>query len=160
MSIARATYILLSFAISVAAGLYWGSFLKDGNAAVSAIIDVLAILSAVLVAVISIIGDPSMLLPGNWRVGYIHAQEIQNRISRFSYLFLVYILTLIASIISIAVKDINNVYTDTLYSVLTGLAVFSFLLSIPLPFVLMSIQKDRMSEVVRSRRENGSASSH
>lgn len=153
MSWPRAIYILTSVVISVAIGYFFGHHLRVSGSAVGSIIDTLAIFAAVLVAVISIIGDPSMLLPGNWRVGYTHAQDIQRRIARFSFLFLVYVITLIISIVAIVCKDSEFEHVDLVFSVLAMFATLSFLLSLPLPFVLMGIQKDRMDEVVRSRKD-------
>lgn len=152
---ARAIYIVLSFAAAIPVGLFGGQYLYSANTAVSSLIDVFAILAAVLVAVISIIGDPAMLLPGGWRVGYVHAQEIQGRIARFSHLFFVYILTLATAIVAIVVKDSQVSWASHVFQLLAGMAAFSFLLSVPLPYVLMSIQTERMKEAVKKRKENG-----
>lgn len=132
-------------------GLEVGEVLNNSEAVLSGIIDVFAILAAVLVAVISIIGDPSMLMPGNWRVGHEHAKDIQKRISRFSHLFTVYIAILLLVIIAQIVDkaDIEPMYY--VFNALAGLTVFGFLLSVPLPYSLMSIQRERMDEEIKRR---------
>lgn len=153
MIAARPLYIGITFIAAVLAGWIGGPPLAMSSSAVSAIIDVFAILAAVLVAVISIIGDPSMLIPGSWRIGYVHAEQIQLRIARFSYLFLLYILTLLNCVIAMMAKDSEwNMSYEVFFS-LSFLSSWSFLLSIPLPFSLMGIQRDRMKEVIKSRKE-------
>lgn len=148
----RTIYITIAIAISLLSSFYGAPYIDQSASAISSIIDIYAILAAVLVAVISIIGDPAMLIPGGWRVGHVHAQQIQRRIGRFSHLFLLYILTLMFAVISIVAKDNQLIYRHILYYLLTFLASFSFILSLPLPYTLMKIQKDRMDEIVRKRK--------
>lgn len=152
MDTRRTAYIFFSAVIAAAVSFYFSPFLDKTNNVISSIIDIYAILAAVLVAVISIIGDPTMLIPGGWRIGYVHAQQIQRRIGRFSHLFFLYLTTLFIAIIAMAVKD--NDYDNKLfiYYIFTFVSVFSFLLSITLPYTLMKIQKDRMDEVIRKRK--------
>jgi len=153
---ARILYLAVSLFLSVGSSLLVGPSLWQSESAVGAIIDVFAILAGVLVAVISIIGDPAMLLPGNWRFGYLHAQQIQKRLGRFSHLFLLYLLTLSSAIIAVVLRDVSSSYALSAFYLLGFLASLSFIISLPLPYVLMSIQRERMEEVVRKRKETGS----
>lgn len=146
-------YVLFSLAISIFAGIRYGELLVGADAFLSGVIDVFAILAGVLVAVISIVGDPSMLIPGNWRVGYEHAKDMQDRIARFSYLFSLYIIT-IGSVLFLRIVDFRKIDGFIwLYKSTLVLSIFGILVSITLPFILMSIQKERMSEEVRRRKE-------
>jgi len=115
-------------------------------------IAVFAILAGVLVAVISIIGDPSMLMPGNWRVGFEHAKDIQERISRFAHLFTLYLISIFLSLLAQFITDNKIENLDFVFDALMFFSVLSILLSIPLPYSLMSIQKDRMDEEIRRRK--------
>lgn len=148
----RTIYIFLAAIISLLVSFYGAPSLEKTTNTISSIIDIYAILAAVLVAVISIIGDPAMLIPGGWRVGHVHAQQIQRRIGRFSHLFLLYIVTLMLAIMTMTAKDNQSDIRNALYFGFTFMASFSFILSLPLPYTLMKIQKDRMEEIIRKRK--------
>lgn len=156
---ARGIYIIIAFAASVAAAYFWGGYLKNSDGAMSALIDVFAILAGVLVAVISIVGDPSMLLPGNWRIAYVHAEEMQNRIANFSHLFFVYIMSLLLLVVGMVLKDAKAENVEGVFILMTFFSTFGILLSIPLPYSLMALQKERMREEVKARRSRHNSNS-
>lgn len=153
---ARAWYIIGTLILSLLAAYWGGMLLKGSDAARDGLINLFAILAGVLVAVISIIGDPSMLLPGNWRVGSEHADEMQKRIARFSHLFLIYIISLVLLVLGAVVKDAQLVKLDAVFPALTFFCAWGALLSIPLPYCLMAIQKERMKEEIKNRKKKGS----
>ncbi|TAW18447.1 hypothetical protein [Rhizobium ruizarguesonis] len=152
---ARGYYISAALIVALAASYFGGDLLKQSHDAQDALINLFAILAGVLVAVVSIVGDPSMLLPGNWRVGHEHAKDMQNRIANFSHLFFVYIVALLLLVVGMVVKDANIPHADFIYPLMTFFVVLGVLLSIPLPYSLMSIQKERMREEIKSRRNRG-----
>lgn len=147
-------YYIIFCAVTAALASYFGAdFLRHSPSALGAMIDIFSILAGVLVAVISIVGDPSMLLPGNWRLGYEHADEMQKKIANFSHLFFSYILSLIFIVLCMVLND-NKIETfDFAFNVLAFSAVLSLLLSVPLPYSLMAIQKERMREEIRTRKK-------
>ena len=120
--------------------------------ALEGIISVFSILAGVLVAVISIIGDPSMLLSGNWRIGYEHAKDIQKKIGNYANLIAIYVLVLIGVLIAIILKDNDAQGFKWFYAALLGLTTWGLLLSLPLPYSLMAIQKERMEEEIKRRK--------
>ena len=152
----RIFYIIGSALVAGFYAFYWGALLQKSDAAVGNITAVISILAGVLVAVISIVGDPSMLLKGNWRVGKEHAKEIQNRLSRFSHLFFVYVLTLIGLVVATVMRDAKTSYVELAFQCVSFLVVFSLLLSLPLSYSLMRIQRDRMNKEVNDRKGSGS----
>lgn len=153
----RGIYIICTLVMSGVVGWRWGGMLRGSEAVLSGIIDVFAILAGVLVAVISIIGDPSMLLPGNWRVGFEHAKDIQDRIARFAHLFSVYLTTIFLALVSQFLDSANVPNVDWVFSILLSVSIFGICLSLPLPYSLMGIQKERMKEEIERRkaRPNG-----
>lgn len=155
---ARGIYIIVAFIGSIAVAYFWGSYLKNSDNAMNALINVFAILAGVLVAVISIVGDPSMLLPGNWRVAHVHAEQMQNKIANFSHLFFVYIVALLLLVLGMVLKDAKAEGANSLFAVMTFFSAFGILLSIPLPYSLMSLQKERMKEEIRARRSRAGQS--
>ncbi|MBP2538148.1 cytochrome bd-type quinol oxidase subunit 2 [Agrobacterium tumefaciens] len=154
----RGIYIIVAFLTAIAVAYFWGGFLENSDNAMSALIDVFAILAGVLVAVISIVGDPSMLLPGNWRVAHVHAEEMQNKIANFSHLFFVYIISLLLLVLSMVMKDNGMSGPSFVYNLTAFFSTFGVLLSIPLPYSLMALQKERMREEVKARRSRSGSS--
>lgn len=154
---ARGIYIMVSLTLSCVLGWAFGGMLRGSEAVLSSIIDVFAILAGVLVAVISIIGDPSMLLPGNWRVGFEHAKDIQDRIARFAHLFTVYLVAIFLAVAAQFLDAAEIPGGGWVFSLLLGVAVFGVCLSLPLPYSLMSIQKERMSDEIKRRQTQDGA---
>lgn len=148
----RGWYIIASAAISLTVAILFPGALMSSMTALEGIISVFSILAGVLVAVISIIGDPSMLLSGNWRIGYEHAKDIQKRIGNYANLIAIYVLILIGVLIAIIMKDSGVQGFKWFYAALLGLTTWGLLLSLPLPYSLMAIQKERMEEEIRRRK--------
>lgn len=148
-------YLLLCAIISLLSGYFGGELLYNSDSALSHLISVFSILAGVLIAVISIIGDPSMLIPGNWRSAYEHAQDVQNKIANYSDIFSIYTLSLILLVLSSLFKDNNLISLYLVFNLAAGFSTLGLLLSLPLPYSLMQIQKDRMSEEIKHRKERG-----
>ena len=153
---ARGYYILFSLGLAFAAAFWGGTLLKESADARDGLINVFAILAGVLVAVISIVGDPSMLLPGNWRVGYEHAKDMQQKIANFSHLFAIYIVSLLLLVTCAVIADAKTEHFDFVFRFLNFFVTLAILLSVPLPYSLMAIQKERMEEEIKSRKKRAS----
>lgn len=151
LTIRNWSFIVVSVLISIGCGAFFGKLLATSDAALSGILSVFSILAGVLVAVISIIGDPSMLLTGNWRLGYVHAEQIQIRLARYAHVIFIYFIILILVLVCTVIKDNKIEGVDIIFQILTGITVFGLLVSLPLPYGLMSIQKERMAEEVKRR---------
>ncbi|MDH7790719.1 hypothetical protein [Ochrobactrum sp. AN78] len=154
LTVVNWVFFISAFAFSVWAGRKYGNLLEQAESALSGILGVFSILAGVLVAVISIIGDPSMLLSGSWRTGYTHAEQIQLRLARFSHLVFIYIVTLVLVLVATVVQENKVSGFSVLYQFVMGFTVFAVILSLPLPYILMAIQKDRMKAEVK-RRQSG-----
>lgn len=148
----RGIYIIISVILSVYIGWKWGVCLSDASKTISHIIQVFSILAGVLVAVISIIGDPSMLLPGNWRVSFESAKDNQVKIARFAHLFTIYLLAILFALISIFWIEAQMPLYPPLFQLLLGFSVLAILLSLSLPYSLMAIQRNRMQSETDARR--------
>jgi len=152
----RGIYIIVSLVASAVVTYYFPNALQGSEKALEGIISVFSILAGVLVAVMSIIGDPSMLLTGNWRLGYEHAKEIQKRISNYANLIALYVIVLIGVLVLMALKDGGATEYNWAFTLVQALAGWGLLLSVPLPYSLMAIQKDRMTEEVNRRKASPS----
>ncbi|MBL4907382.1 MAG: hypothetical protein JKX94_08020 [Sneathiella sp.] len=111
-----------------------------------------SILAASLFAVISIVGDPSMLLSGNWRQAWKGAKDIQLRLMRLTYLFVLYLVVL-ALLVASEIVEYNAMESwYFVHDVLAFVAVFSFLISVWLPFEIKEIQISRLEKEIAARK--------
>lgn len=93
-----------------------------------------------------------MLLTGNWRLGHEHAKDIQKKIGNYSNLIAVYIVTLLGVLVAILLKDAKVPGYSWVYAIVLGFSTWGLLLSLPLPYSLMAIQKERMNEEIKRRK--------
>lgn len=138
--------------ISTAFGIYCGDTLRCSEKALDYIGTIYSILAGTLFAVISIIGDPSMLLSGNWRVARVSAERRQRDILGFNFLFCSYLITLGLLVICAMIKheEIKSLYFS--FHLLGFFTAFSFLWSFRIPFRLQQIQKLRLEDEIKSRK--------
>ena len=122
---------------------------------------IFSVLAASLFAVISIISDPSFLLPGNWRGSWEQAKHIQLRLFQLINLFILYLIVLALLVISeiIEAKQLACLYF--IHDVFAFVAVFSFCMSLFwLPFEIVKIQKRRLEQEIMYRKERQRRSSN
>ncbi|MBX4954282.1 hypothetical protein HJB76_02075 [Rhizobium lentis] len=143
-TVGSATAIL----VAGAATYQFGGTLSNKADVLSFIASIFSILAAVLLAVISILGDPSMLLDHSWRHSYISAEETQRKIHRQTDIFIVYVSLLICLFVFMLSDPAAAIYwyVQHLAFFLTSLA---FLASLTLPFTLKAIQKNRLDRAIK-----------
>lgn len=126
-----------------------GPFLKSENA-LSATAGLSGTFAGFIVAILTILGDASALLPGNWRVAALQAEEIENRALRLRVIFFCYLASAFLSIymIGLAETDTGSGIIGILYA---SLVVYCFIISVELPTTLRSIQQDRVSAIIEQR---------
>jgi hypothetical protein len=123
--------------------------------ATNVIVTVFSIMAGFLIAVISLLGDHS-ILPGSWRIGELQRNGIHNRLNRQKWLFYLYLVTL-AIIFAAALTGKHwPTVTGWLERFYFGSATTAFLLSFRLPAELMNIQVDRIDAVIDARRSKAS----
>jgi hypothetical protein len=151
-----ATGRCLFFALALAAGCgaaTWGQPLIHGNeSAVNIIVTVFSILSGFLVAVITIIGDPSGVAARNsWQFTELNRRNVHHRLIRNKWMFVLYLITLTLIFVSSLLSSIPcvQVWLERVY---LGLAVVAFVLSFRLPWALAHTQMQRYDELIREQR--------
>src|SRR5436190_23253951 len=89
------TIFFLVCAILAAVASYFAQPYMIGNAdAILIIITVLTVFAGFLVAIITIIGDPAMVPEGSWRKAELKRDEVENRLYRQSWLFVIYLVAI------------------------------------------------------------------
>jgi hypothetical protein len=109
-----------------------------------------------LVAVMVIIGDPTMIPAGSWRVAEDRRDSVERKLIRHMWLFWIY-LGVIGLIFLISVlKDAKFNYIDEIRSYVERaymfMAVFSFLLTLALPKMVSDVQRARVDAEIERRR--------
>lgn len=134
----------------------WGGELINGNErATGVIVTVFSILAGFLIAVMTLLGDQSML-PGGWKLGIVYRDRMRAKLTRQKWLFCLYLVTLAVIFASALMKDLYPDRVLILERVYFGLATTAFVLSIRLPWTLMSIQVDRLDAVIAARKAKSS----
>lgn len=141
--------IFYGIAVFVSAVLtyFYGNLLTNETDVLGIVATIFSILAGVLIAVISILGDPSMLLDQSWRHSYFSAAETQRQLHRQTDIFIVYIVLLIGLFVFMLCDELSPWFWYIQHAVffLTSLA---FIASLSLPYTLKSIQKLRLQRVI------------
>lgn len=143
----RAAIFITALIISVTITLLFGDKLKNNVDVLSFIATIFSILAAVLIAVISILGDPSMVLDSSWRHGYLSAAETQRKIHRQTDIFILYIILLMSLFIFMLIDPTSSSFW-LVQHITFFLTVLAFILSLTLPYSLISIQKARLKKAI------------
>ena len=152
VSLTKIIFLLLCIATAAAAAWFGGDILRTSEKPAEYIATTFSILAGVLFAVVSIVGDPGMLMPGNQRYGWESAKLIQKDLQQFNLLFLVYLITLGLLVLSEIVEAAGAVDFYWIFRVLAFFATLGFCASLGLPFAFAHIQTQRLAEELDSRK--------
>ncbi|NKF51381.1 hypothetical protein G3R49_12515 [Shewanella sp. WXL01] len=136
-------------------GSYFAQPLVHGNdSATTLIVTVFTVLAGVLMAVITLIGDPKSLPSGSWRKAELAYQRTYNRLMRHKWLFLLYLWVLALIFLSILFKGKLANYQSVIEYIYLFLANVAFILSLRLPSSLLAIQLERIEYEIEQRRKD------
>lgn len=148
----RLSWFVAGVAASSALSWQFAQSLPNSPDVLSMIATVFSILAAALIAIISILGDPSMLQDQSWRHNTVSSQETQRKLHRQTNLFIGYLLIL-CLLLGFMLTDKDSVWfvwvqRATFFSVGVG-----FWQSLSLPATLKAIQRKRLEDAIGARRE-------
>ena len=154
----KVDYAKIRYAIAVilysGAGAFYGQPLIHGNDnAINIIVTVFSILAGFLVAIITIIGDPSSLPSGGWQRARLGSEVLYNRLTRHRLLFLLYLTTLLLIFIASLIKGKVPYIEIWIERIYLFFSIAAFSLSFQLPTSLMNLHKERIEHEIESRRE-------
>ena len=153
VSKSRFTYFIISGAISIYAAIFHGDLISGNEMALHTIVTVFSILAGFLVAVMTIIAEPMGNIGRTWRFYELKRDAVRRRLMRQKFLFVFYIITLILIFFYSLVRGKNASLDGYVESGIVGLSVFCFVMSLSLPWVLMSTQLDRFDEIIDEKRK-------
>lgn len=148
-------YSVISVIAGILAGYFGLCLIDDNENATGVIVTVFSILAGFLIAVMTLLGDQS-ILPGTWRIAEVQRRKIRTKLIRQKWLFYTYLLILLVIFVSSLTKSHWPETTDLLERLYFGLATTAFLLSFRLPSTLMEVQMDRVEAVIGARRRDSS----
>ena len=152
---------LLLLAIGVTAGLVTllcGHSLIDGNEVVLRIlVTTFSVLVGVLLAVLTIAGDPKFLYQGNWRVASGHRRQIRVALGLYQCLFYVYLSVILLVVLSALVGPLTAEVPAVRWIARVGvsLGVMALIWSFALPTRFIRVQMERIDDEVDHRRRPG-----
>lgn len=125
--------------------------------AASIIVTVFTVLAGFIVGIIVLVGDPSLLPPGDWKEAETHRDLVEKRLIRHAWLFGLYLVTIGFVFLSVVVNGKSSEAPDWVKywssAVSAWLAISSFLLSLALPKMMMDMQRDRVNREIEVRRK-------
>jgi hypothetical protein len=148
----RLTYFGIAALAGALAGFFGGCLIHDNHDAVEVIVTVFPILAGFLVAIMTIVGDPSVFGGRSWRAAELAMDPTYRSLVRQKWLFLLYLITVAGVFAAALLKKKWPMTTEIIERVYFGLAVGAFVLSLSLPGSLMRIQLERHEAMIARRR--------
>lgn len=144
-------YGIIAVSAGVVAGWCGLDFVHNNEKARDVIVTVFSILAGFLIAIMTLLGDQSVL-PGSWRIAETQREAIRSKLIRQKWLFYFYLVTLSLIFIHTLIETKYLVLADWIERGYFGFAVTSFILSFKLPSTLMEVQTDRIDAVIGARK--------
>ncbi|MBB5703447.1 hypothetical protein FHS76_003350 [Ochrobactrum daejeonense] len=149
----RIAYAASGVLISLGLSYLFSDRLKNTADIISYVATVFSILAGVVIAIVSILGEPSMIAESSWRKDFYAAKEIQRKIHRHTDVFVLYIVLLSALFVFSLLSPSDSIF-KYIQSSCFFLISLSFWMSLSLPFSLKAIQQKRMNKAIASRQKS------
>lgn len=149
----RIALIAVACVLGALGGYYGQPWIHDNDRAINVIVTAFSILAGFLVAIMTIIADPSAFARRSWRAHEFARSAIYNKLRRQRYLFLLYLATLSAIFLESLVPKHWSALITWIERVYFGMAIAAFVVSFGLPETLMRIQLERFDHAIESRRK-------
>ena len=136
--------------------LYVGPSAKGtSDTALTILATALSILAGILLAIITMLGDPRSLYPGSWRVASGHRRQIRHALNRAAMLFWVYLAVIALAFGSTLLEAYAPSVVDARWvkHVALSLGSMALLWSFSLPWVIRRAQLERLDDEVERRRK-------
>lgn len=161
----RAVFLLLGILMSSWTAYYAEQYVAGSPTVLSVLITVFTVFAGFLVATVAILGDPSLIPPGSWRVAEARRDGIETRLITHVWLLTFYLIAIALLFVGVVLRNIPNTIVPDILKTWIGRAylffgVFAFLLTFALPRSLFIFQINRVdAEIERRRRSDGIAAS-
>lgn len=153
IDIKKVLYAIFTTIISGICSYYLQPYIHGNTDAINVIVTVFSILAGFLVAIITIIGDPSSLPSGSWRIAQLGSETVKNRLVRHKWLFFMYLITLVLIFITILIKGQFPKIEKYIEYIYLFFAIGAFIVSFRLPSSLMNLHQERIEHEIEARRK-------
>ena len=149
-------FILLAFGIGIGIFIGW---LDIGNAKTSESLRLavmsFSILTGMLIAVMTLVGDPRLLLSGNWRIAYEHKEDLKNVLLRCTLLCFFYLVAILLLFLTSLFITSGEIFarTEIFARIARGFATTIMIWSFGLPIMIYFAQIDRLEREIEQRRK-------
>ena len=115
---------------------------------------IFSFLGAAVFAVVAIIADPGLLIPGTWRKALSDAREVQKKVHTLHLLVVVYLLVLGLGAFSETIPGgkISQDAARWYHLFFQWLSVVALILSLRLPYFVRDVQVERLDHEIEKRR--------
>jgi len=145
--------------IAGVAALYGEPLVKNNTDAITILTTVFTVFAGFLVAIITVLGDPSMVPDGTWRAAETRREKIESQLILHVWLFLAYLVAIALLFAGIVIRtapgvpDFVKIWIDRGY---LFLGVLSFLLTFGLAKSMLALQMARFdAEITKRRKQAG-----
>lgn len=139
----RLIKITAAVLVSGAVGYLFQPMVAHNADAVNTVVTIFSILAGFLIAVITLIAEPTLKQARNWEELQLMKRTVERKLFRQKLLFFLYLITLGVALGTFLVPDTHADMRRWLETAFLGLATFVFLASFDLPGSLMRIQMER-----------------
>lgn len=142
---------ILLFSIAVSIAWYFQPFVHGNSDAVNILVTLYSILAGVLIAVITIIGDPVFLVGGkSWRYSELKRKEIVTQLRNKRLLFFLYLFTLVLILLTKILPGSSvTEWSERVYLILSFYGLY---FSFRLPSTIMKAQEEKLDQYIKQRR--------
>lgn len=158
---ARIVFLFVSGMLSGVAAYYGQPLVHCNTDAITILITVMTVFAGFLVAIIAILGDPSMLPDGSWRAAEMSHPAVYNKVVTYAWLFRLYLVAIAFLFAGALIDKAQNAVVPAIWKIWIErsylfFGVFSFLCTVTLPGTLGRLQMARVeAEIDRRRKVDG-----
>ena len=154
----RAALLLGSAILAGVIAYFCEPFLVGNSDALIILVTVMTVFAGFLVAIVTILGDPSLIPQGSWRVAEGRRDLLEHRLIAHVWLFACYLIAIalmfVAALLQKAPIDVVGpdvrIWIGRAY---LFFGVFCFLLTFGLPFSMLQFQRARIDNEIENRRK-------
>jgi hypothetical protein len=148
----RLAKLFTALGLSCYVGYRFQPMVADNSDAVNTVVTIFSILAGFLIAVITLIAEPTLQQARDWNELQVMKETVRRQLLRQKILFFLYLVTLGFALMMYLVPATMTDVMRWLQSAFLGLATFVFLASFSLPGSLMKIQMDRYEAALEDTR--------
>lgn len=153
----RGLLILGSVILSADAAYLGQPLIRDNPEAIMIIATVMTVFAGFLVAIIAVLGDPTMIPRGSWRIAEVRHKQLETAVIRNTWLFYIYLTAIGLLFLGVLVRKSPDTWLmlrvkDGLEFAYLFFASLAFLFTLRLPVALGKIQLARSDAEIEARR--------